>query len=411
MRVLILNQAFYPDVVSTAQHATDLAVELVARGHEVSAISSRRAYDNPEVVFRECESWRGVTIRRVPCLGLGKKAKWRRAADFASYFATCFLTLLRAPRCDVVVALTSPPLISVLAALFARLRGSRFVFWVMDLNPDEALAAGWLRERSFAASCLKLLLRYSLVRADRIVALDRFMQERLLEKGVPGRRIDVIPPWSHDRMVKYSPSGREAFRAEHGLAGRFVVMYSGNHSPCHPLDTLLGAAAELAVRDEIAFCFVGGGSEFAKVRAFARARGLVNVVCLPYQPLEKLSASLSAADLHVVVLGDPFVGIVHPCKIYNILAVGSPVLYIGPAPSHVTEILSGLPRTHALMRRHGDVGGVAASILASFRARVRPLSQIRIATAWSQESVLPRMCRVIEAGRGEPALPAEANAA
>ncbi len=409
MRVLILNQAFYPDVVSTAQHASDLAVELAARGHDVSVIASRRAYDNPEVLFPKQESWRGVTIRRVACLGLGKKSKWRRAVSFASYFLTCFAALIRTARCDAIVALTSPPLISVLGALAARLRGSRFVFWVMDLNPDEAVAAGWLREQSMTARCLKLLLRYSLVRADHIVALDRFMQERLTGKGVPQHRIEVIPPWSHDRVVKYDRRGREQFRAEHGLTGKFVVMYSGNHSPCHPLDTLLGAAAELADRPEIAFCFVGGGSEFAKVRAFARSRGLVNVVCLPYQPLGQLAASLSAADMHVVVLGDPFVGIVHPCKIYNILSVRAVVLYIGPSPSHITEILSGFPPTHAVLKRHGDSSGVAASIMASFRSQGRPTPQAWLDHVYSQASLLPRLCRLIESGRGEEA-PIEAGA-
>jgi glycosyltransferase involved in cell wall biosynthesis len=411
MRVLILNQAFYPDVVSTAQHASDLAAELAARGHDVEVIASSRAYDNPATRFPRRESWRGVSIRRVPCFGLGKGAKWRRAADFASYLLSCFFAMLATPRCDTIVALTSPPLISVLAAFFARLKGSRFVFWMMDLNPDEAIASGWLRDGSFAARCLRRLLHYSLVRADSIVALDRFMQARIAHKGVPERRIEVIPPWSHDRVVKYDGPGRDAFRAAHGLAGKFVVMYSGNHSPCHPLDTLLSAAEELAGQPQIAFCFVGGGSEFAKVRAFAHARGLGNVVCLPYQPLGLLSASLSAADLHAVVLGDPFVGIVHPCKIYNILGVQSPVLYIGPSPSHVTEILSALPPTQAVLKRHGDVSGVAASILMSFRTR-RRRPGLEIAEAYSQGRQLPRLCRLVESGREEEALPAmEAGAA
>src|SRR6266699_3329465 len=67
-----------------------------------------------------------------------------------------------------------------------------------------------------------------------------------------------------------------------------------------------------------------------------------NIVCLPYQPLSALAGSLSAADLHVVVMGEPFVGIVHPCKIYNVLAVCAPVLYLGPRPNHVTEILDAM---------------------------------------------------------------------
>src|SRR5678816_811521 len=119
-------------------------------------------------------------------------------------------------------------------------------------------------------------------------------------------RITIIPPWSHDDQVGYSQAGREAFRLKHGLSDKFVVMYSGNHSPCHPLDTLLGAARAVQKRSDIAFCFVGGGSEQAKVRE----SGLANVKCLPYQPLDELSNSLSAADLQVIVMGEKFVGIV-----------------------------------------------------------------------------------------------------
>ena len=43
MTILILNQAFYPDVAATAQHATDLAFELRKRGHEVTVVAGRQA--------------------------------------------------------------------------------------------------------------------------------------------------------------------------------------------------------------------------------------------------------------------------------------------------------------------------------------------------------------------------------
>jgi hypothetical protein len=133
------------------------------------------------------------------------------------------------------------------------------------------------------------------------------------------------------------------------------------------LDTLLEAAERLADRDEIAFCFVGGGSEFKKVQGHVRDRGLPNVRCLPYQPFEKLSASLSAADLHVVVMGDRYVGIVHPCKVYNVLAVGTPLLYIGPVESHVHDILSQAG-SGAYAATHGDVDTVTANILRAMRS-------------------------------------------
>lgn len=353
-------------MVATAQHAAELAAELAARGAEVTVVASRRAYDNPEVRFPRKENWRGVRIFRVRCTGLGKKAKWRRAVDFATFMLSCCLRLLTRRRFEVVVALTSPPLISLLASFFVRLRGGRLVTWMMDLNPDEAIAAGWLREKSLAGKLLSRALRFSLEQSDAIVVLDRFMRDRIVAKGISEQKIVVLPPWSHSATVGYDEEGRATFRRQHGLEDKFVVMYSGNHSPCHPLDTLLQAAWRLSDRPQIAFCFAGGGSEFDKVRAFARENDLKNIVCLPYQPFEKLSASLSAADLHVVVMGDAFVGIVHPCKIYNILNLGIPFLYIGPAESHITDLIPNhVNGNWAHCARHGDAEAVVRHILAS----------------------------------------------
>jgi len=359
VKILLLNQTFYPDVAATAQHLSDLAVRLAERGHDVTVLCSRRAYDNPERRYGARELWKGVAIRRISSFGFGKKTRWRRAADFGSYLANCVRHLAALPKFDVVIALTSPPLISYLGALFTRMKGGRFVFWAMDLNPDEAVAAGWLRPDSLTTRVLQKMLYYGLHRAGTIVALDRFMAQRIENKGVPREKIAVLSPWSHDRVVRYDENGRELFRKEHGLEGRFVVMYSGNHSPCHPLITLLEAARRLQGEPQIAFCFVGGGSEFKTVQRFAAEHGLSNVRTLPYQPLARLSASLSSADLHTVVMGDPFVGVIHPCKVYNIRLLRIPYLYIGPEPSHISEMV---PQYSA---GHGEVDTVARHIRAA----------------------------------------------
>jgi colanic acid biosynthesis glycosyl transferase WcaI len=265
MKILLLNQCFYPDVMATAQQLTDLAVGLAREGHNVTVIASDRGYDDPSRRFPRREDWNGIKIIRIPSLALGKEAKWRRAANFASFLFTCSLRLLLLPRFDVVVALTSPPLISFLGSMFVRLKGGKFFFWVMDLNPDEAIAAGWLKADSLIARLLGRLLRASLLHAERIIALDHFMKQRIVDKGVPENRVTVLPPWAHEDSVTFDPQGREAFRRQHNLRDKFVVMYAGNHSPCHPLDTLVEAARTLSCKKEIEFCFLGGGSEQKKV--------------------------------------------------------------------------------------------------------------------------------------------------
>ena len=386
MRILLLNQCFYPDVVSTAQHLTDLATALAARGHSVTVIASDRGYDDSTKRFKRRERWNGIEIIRIPSLSFGKKSRWRRAFNFGSFLLVCSLRLLVLRRFDVVVALTSPPLISFLGALFVKLKGGSFCFWVMDLNPDEAIAAGWLDEKSLTSRMLQRMLNYSLNAAARTVVLDRFMKERVVAKGCDPSRIAIVPPWSHDDHVQFSATGREEFRRKHGLADKFVVMYSGNHSPCHPLDTLLGAARALKKRSEIVFCFIGGGSEQIKVREF----GLANAKCLPYQPLNELSSSLSAADLHVVVMGEKFVGIVHPCKVYNIMSIGVPTLYIGPTPSHVTDIASQ-QQGRFFLASHDDVEGVTAAIIEAM-----DLHERQPADSFAKHTLLPQLIDVIE---------------
>lgn len=397
-RIVLLNQAFYPDVVSTAQHATDLALALAGAGHHVTAVASARGYDDPARRFPARETYRGIEIVRVGATSFGKTARWRRTLDFASFWIHCAVRVLFLRRADVVIALTSPPLISFLGSLMVPLKARALLFWAMDLNPDEAIAAGWLRERSFSARLLARLQTSSMRRARRIVALDRFMRERLLAKGLPEAKIAVIPPWAHD-PVRFDAAGRENFRRQHGLQNKFVVMYSGNHSPCHPLDTLVDAAVRLADDERFVFLFVGGGSEYRKLQAMAGQKQMRNLRFLPYQPLDAIAESLSAADLHVVVMGEPFVGIVHPCKIYNVLRVGAAILYIGPSASHIADIVPQLGASaEVYLAGHGDADAVSRAILRAAESSHRAnLAHMAAAQQFGHDALVSKMVSEVEA--------------
>lgn len=363
-------------------------------------LTGRRAYDRPWVRFSRRETLDGVNIIRISATGFGKASRWRRAVDFGSFLGSCALHLLRMPRFDLVISMTSPPLISSLAAAIVARKGGALVCWVLDLNPDEAIAAGWLRRGSPAARLMRKLTSFAFNTAKKIIVMDRFMAHRVAAYGVAAEKIAVIPPWSHNAVVRYDAAGREAFRQENGLDGRFVVMYSGNHSPCHPLDTLLEAARRMKNDARVVFCFIGGGSEFAHVKAYAAGHRLRNILCLPYVPISRLSASLSAADLHTVVMGDSYVGIVHTCKVYNVLALGIPFLYVGPEPSHISDLAAGLGAPQWIAHaRHGDVDAVVRIITRAAAAPPRVPQDVEriISRRYSQETLLPEMFEVLHA--------------
>ena len=197
--------------------------------------------------------------------------------------------------------------------------------------------------------------------ARKVITLDSQMAQRLESKARLHQRPIIIPPWPHEDMIRKSEAGGRAFRKEHGLEDKFIVMYSGNHSWVHPLDTILAAAKSLVHRKDILFLFIGGGVEKHKVEK-AIKNGAPNILSLPYQNFNNLGESLAAADVHLVVMGDAMIGIVHPCKIYGAMAMGRPILAIAPDNSFIAEIVE----KHAIGFRlgHGDVAGVVQGILA-----------------------------------------------
>jgi colanic acid biosynthesis glycosyl transferase WcaI len=403
MRVLLLNQCFHPDHVATSQYLTELALGLVKEGHEVTAVASSRGYDDPARRYPVREQWRGVEIHRIWTPGLGKKSRWRRFVDFAAFWLSATWILLKLPRFDVTVCLTSPPLISSLGTLAAVVKGGQVVPWVMDLNPDEAVAAGWLKAGGLPERIMSALQRWSFGKAARIVVLDRFMAERVRQKGVGADVIHTDAPWSHDEALRYDAQMRQAFRQEHRLEDKFVVMYSGNHSPCNPLDTLLQATERLAQDPRFHFMFVGGGSEQQKVRRFAEEKQLRNIQILPYQPINRLSGSLSSADVHVIVLGEPFVGMIHPCKIYNVLSLGLRHLCIGPAECHLTDLAAEVgDKRYSLTGKHGQVEELVQSLKQAISVGpLEPSAELQqLASRYSYHKLLPRLIQVVKQAGG-----------
>jgi glycosyltransferase involved in cell wall biosynthesis len=245
--------------------------------------------------------------------------------------------------------------------------------------------------------------RVVLRRAEDVVVLDRFMAERLRRKGEIRGRLTVLPPWPLDDHLEPVPHEANPFRRDQGLDGRFVVMYSGNHGPSNPIATALAAAAELRRDPTLQFLFVGGGIGKAEVEDAIRAGG-TNVRSLPYQSLSAIRYSLSAADVHLVTVGDGVVGIVHPCKVYGAMAVGRPVLLLGPSPSHVADLIDA----HRIGWRveHGDVAG-AVRVLEDIRrtpdderARMGARALEAIRSRLSKRELCGALCDVLERGYG-----------
>ena len=394
--LLVLSQVYVPDPAAVGQYMADAAAEMVRRGWRVCVFTSSRGYDDPSVTYPSQESRDGVEIRRLPASSFGKRSLVTRLLGAVSFVFQAIARGLFLGKIDAILVSTSPPLAALAALLIARFRGAAIKFWVMDVNPDQIVALGGMRPNAFRARMLDWLNRRLLARASDVIVLDHFMADRINAKRNVQDKLVVIPPWPQENYLQSIPHNRNPFRAEHQLDGKLVVMYSGNHGPSHPITTLLEAAVLLAREPGVVFLFVGGGVGKREVEAAA----LPNVRSLPYQPLEKLSYSLSAADIHVVTLGDDLVGISHPSKVYGALAVGRPVLLIGPRRSHVAELLQ---RGEFGWRfAHGDANAIVKLLRSLLEGQRTELAvrgqraQAMVANGLSRDLLCGKLCDVIE---------------
>jgi glycosyltransferase involved in cell wall biosynthesis len=400
-RLLILSQVYVPDPAAVGQHLHDFAAHMAARGHDVYVYCSSRGYDDPSRRYPKREERDGVHIRRYSLPVYNKRNMLARIIGSAWAMASLVFMALFTRRVGCIFFSTSPPLVGFAATLVAMVKRVPRVYWAMDLNPDQLLAMGKVKPGSLLHRALERVNRFVLRHANLTIALDRFMEQRLRAGGRrPGGEVIVLPPWAQEEITTPLTHEENWFRDKHGLRGKFVVMYSGNHSPSNPLDTLLQAAERLRDEPKLQFAFIGGGMGKPAVEAFVTQHGLTNVLSLPYQPMSDLRYSLSAADVHVVSLGSEMVGIVHPCKVYGAMALGRPVLFLGPAPSHVSDLLE----RHGIGWHvaHGDVDGCVATIRrilttpASALAEMGRLAQRVLESELAPNELCDRMGEAVE---------------
>lgn len=364
-RLLFVNQHYWPDVAATGQILTDLAEHLAARGFEVDVLTGRGRYVSGELEAPAEEVRNGVRIRRLISTSFGRSSHLGRIADYAGYYLGALRTLLAGERYDLVIVLTTPPLLSVAARLAGRLRGQPYAVWSMDLHPDAEVAIGMLAERGLPARVLHGLNNAGYRGADLVVDLGFRMKERIAAKGVAPDRLVTIGMWSDGAGVRPIDPADNPVRRALGLGpDRLVVMYSGNAGVAHRFEEVREAMRALKDDARFYFLFVGSGPRRAEVEAFIEAEGIANASYRDYFPREELAASLSAGDVHLLTLRESMAGVVVPSKLYGILAAGRPVVMVGPERSEPAQAI----------RRHDvgvvvdpEAGGTGADLVAALR--------------------------------------------
>lgn len=325
MRLLLVNQFFWPDCAPTSQLLTDVANGAVAAGHEVTVLCGPAGYAVMEVgdppPFR---------ILRTPGMPFRRDALGRMLS-YGSFFCSVIWRALRMEKPDAALLLTTPPMLGCVGVLLKRIRGCPYYIWEMDIYPDIAVDLGVLKPQSFVTKCVDRIAMRIWGDSEGIIALGSCMQNRLLAKGILAEKIHVNDNWANGESIRPLSFPDD---------GKLTVLYSGNFGLAHDVATIMQVIQHLRQDHRFQFVFAGGGARQSTLRQLCGDGDFPNVTFRPYCKSEHLSANLGGSDLGLVTQLPQTIGSIVPSKIYGIMAAGRPILYVGPkdaTPSRVIE--------------------------------------------------------------------------
>lgn len=342
MRFLFLNQYGPPDPVPTARLLGELAERLRARGHEVAIVSQKESYHG-----RPAQGG-GRLRRELGALGAILRAGWSP----------------RGGRPDVVLSLSSPPGLLVVAVLLAWRHRARLAHWAMDLYPELALALGETGSGA-AFRGLRWAMGQAYRRCALVIALDEDMRAHLRSTyGITNVRVlEPWPPADCERQI--ADAGTRANEAD----APWTWLYSGNLGRAHEWRTLLDAQRLLEARGVPAtLVFQGDGAARKAATAYAESIELRRCEWKGYVPDGGLVGSLLGARLLVVTQRPETRGLLWPSKLALLEWLPRPVLYVGPVEGAVAARLRGRAGTGVFAS--GQTEEVAAWVESCWRGEV-----------------------------------------
>jgi glycosyltransferase involved in cell wall biosynthesis len=202
------------------------------------------------------------------------------------------------------------------------------------------------------------------------------MKQRIVAKGVDSKRTHTVHVWSAKEEIVPTPREANPLIDELGLRDKFVVMYSGNAGIVHEFGPICEAMRLLEDDPRIYFLFVGNGPRRREIEQFATDNDIRNFQYRDYFGREQLKYSLSVADVHLISLRAPFVGISVPGKLYGIMASARPAVFVGPRECESAETITDAGCGAVIDPAEDDGAEQLAALLRDWSARGADLQDI-----------------------------------
>ena len=331
MNILLVTDAYPPEIRSISYMMQELAEELVIRGHKVTVATCQSQYnlsvEDMEKKFDTFAVERNVGVIRVKTPPHHNVSFIRRGIS-QLMLPHLFLKKIKKisnEKIDAVIVYSPPLPLSMLGTKIKKLYGAKYLLCVQDIFPQNAIDLGIMKN--------KLLIKYfermernAYKNADKVTSYTKSSKKFLIEKrGVPEEKVETVYNWiDTDTFENAKTTG--IFREKYSLKNKFIFLFPGVLGPSQNLEFIINVARRTTELQDICFLFVGDGTEKKKLQKMVEEYNLQNVRFESFVSQKEYPSLVKDMDVGLICLSCKNKTPVIPGKILGFMAGSIPII-------------------------------------------------------------------------------------
>lgn len=327
MKILLLTQWFDPEPTFKGLL---FAQALRDEGHEVEVLTGfpnypgGKVYKGYKISAYQKDIIDGITIHRAPLYPSHDDSAIKRIFNYLSFaISSFFIGLIKTREIDVIYSYHPPLTTSLSALLLGFCKRVPFVVDVQDLWPDTLTATGMINNTKILTVVGKVC-NFVYRRAAKVVVLSPGFKSRLVSRGVPTDKIEIIYNWCNEPAL----NDFEESSVKLPDNGNLNLVFAGNLGFAQGLPTIVNAAEILQKNDiKVNIILLGDGVAKSKAVEDSTMKSLSNIYFIPRVPMQQVGGILARSDMLLVHLTDnELFEITIPSRTQAYLAMAKPIV-------------------------------------------------------------------------------------
>lgn len=353
MEILVVDAYFYPELTAFSHLEEDLLKGIIDAGHSVTVICPTPSRGIDKATARKYSKIKSETLyggkvavkrfyvpieRRNPIL---------RALRYLLCNIKAYRTAKKLKNVDLIFSNSTPPIQGNVCIKIAKKLSKKykrhvpFVYNLQDIFPDSLVNTGLTKKGSLIWKLGRKIEDKTYNGADKIIVISEDFKRNIMAKGVPENKIGVVYNWIDADKVKPIERTRNMLLEEYGIERNdFVVVYAGNFGISQGVKVIIDAAALLKDEEDIKFVLFGGGTEYEKIKGYAKSFGLKNIIINPLLSNDRVSEVYSLGDVGLITCKKGFGACSFPSKTWSIMACNSYIIASYDINSELADIIA-----------------------------------------------------------------------